>query len=126
VDQNGGWMAEAAVALTGEHYAYAQGCERGLVGVEPVDLGSGRCGAVEAAIRYSNADIDRDLFRRGTTAYDPSTQEVRTFTAGLNWYARRNVRFMVAWVKTIADHELSTFGGTARDDSVVLRLQVDF
>jgi phosphate-selective porin len=126
IDQNGGWMAEAAVALTGERYSYREGRETGLEGVAPVDPSAGRYGAAEVALRYSNADIDRDFFRRGLTRYDPSTQEVRTLTAGLNWYARRNLRLMFAWVKTIADDDLSTFGGTDRDESFVVRLQVDF
>lgn len=126
VDQNTSWMAEAAWAITGETYAFREGQERGLEGVEALDPPSGRFGALEAAARYSNADIDRDLFLRGITTYDPSTQEVRTFTAGLNWYPRSNVRLMLGFVNTIPDHPLTTFRRTTRDRSFVIRLQVDF
>lgn len=126
LDQNAAWEGEVALALTGEDYEYAGGRERGLPGVEEATFRNGHFGALEIAARYSNAEIDREFFDIGITGYDPSTQEVRTFTGGLNWYYRRNIRLMAAWVHIIADHELSTLGGTKRDRSVVIRLQVDF
>lgn len=82
-------------------------------------------GRLELAARYSNADIDRNLFDYGYTAYDPSTQEVRTFSVALNWYTG-STRVGLGMVRTIADHELSTFGGTNRDTSYMLRLESTF
>jgi hypothetical protein len=88
-------------------------------------------------VRYSNGDIDRDLFDAGWTTYDPSTQEVRTFSVLLGWRPAERARIAVGWVKTIADDALTVFGGRGpstvprvpggnRDSSYVLRLEVGF
>lgn len=90
---------------------------------EPDGIFSGRW---EFAARHSNADMDRDLFLHALTGYDPSTQEVRTFSLDLNWYPEEWMRLALGWVKTIADHELSTFGGTNRDSSFLMRLALEF
>ena len=81
-------------------------------------------GCLEVAFRYSNADIDRGLFDSGLTTYNPSTQEVRTTTLNLNWYPQPGLKVTAGWVKTIADHELSTLGGTNRDSSFILRMSL--
>jgi phosphate-selective porin len=78
-------------------------------------------GCLEVAVRYANADIDRGLFDSGITTYDPSTQEVRTATVNLNWYPRPGLKLTAGWIKTIADDELSTLGGSNRDSSAILR-----
>jgi phosphate-selective porin len=79
---------------------------------------------LEVAFRYSNADIDRGLFDTGLTTYNPSTQEVRTATLNLNWYPQPGLKITAGWVKTIADHELSTLGETNRDSSYLLRMSL--
>ncbi|MGD9244590.1 MAG: porin [Desulfobacterales bacterium] len=81
-------------------------------------------GCLEVAFRYSNADIDRGLFDTGLTTYNPSTQEVRTATLNLNWYPQPGLKITAGWVKTIADHELSTLGETNRDSSYLLRMSL--
>ena len=81
-------------------------------------------GRWEIGARYSNADIDRELFIYDFTYYGQSTQEVRTFSLNLNWQPRDQVRFSVEWVKTIADHDLVTFGDTDRDSSFMLRFEL--
>ncbi|MHC4942714.1 MAG: porin [Planctomycetota bacterium] len=93
----------------------------------------GRYGRWELAARYSNADIDRNLFIHGYTNYTLSTQEVRTFSLNLHWYLDqffhkrlKNMRMSLGWVKTIADHELRTFGGTNRDSSFVFQVALQF
>lgn len=78
------------------------------------------------AARHSNGDFDRTLFDEGFTGYDPSTQEVRTFSLALFWTPSNRVRFGAQWTKIIADHELTTLGGTNRDDSYALRLEFRF
>ena len=75
------------------------------------------------AARYSNADIDRALFDHGFATYDPSTQEVRTFTGTLGILPRAHLRVGFHVVRTIADHELTTFGGSNRDMVYVLRVE---
>jgi phosphate-selective porin len=81
-------------------------------------------GRWEIGARYSNADIDRDLFIYDYTFYGQSTQEVRTFSLNLHWQPRDQMRFSVQWVKTIADQDLVTFGDTDRDSSFLLRWEL--
>jgi len=125
LDQLTTWSAYAAWCITGEQVRWSRG--RWL----PLLIDSGRennflnlPGCLEVAFRYSNADIDRTLFDTGLTTYDPSTQEVRTATLNLNWYPRPGLKIMAGWVKTIADHELSTLGDTNRDSSFVIRASI--
>jgi len=98
-----------------------------------VDLGRGW----NVGLRCSNADTDRDLFRAGWTTYDPSTQEVRTFSAMLAWKPGDHLRISAGWVKTIADDSLTVFGGGPpttvprapggnRDSSFVFRIELSF
>ena len=57
------------------------------------------------------------FFQAGITDYDPSTQEVRTFGLALTGQPLRAFRLGLGFTKTIADHELTTFGGTNRDST---------
>jgi len=131
MDQITAWSASAAISLTGERREWARGAWRA-----PVPAGAG--GAWEFAARYSNGDLDRALFDEGWTTYDPSTQEVRTFSALLGWRPCVGVRVALGWTKTIADDSLSVFGWRGgpgpvprlgnddRDSSFVLRVEVSF
>ncbi len=102
-------------------------------GTASADLGRGW----SLGVRYSNGDMDRDLFRTGWTTYDPSTQEVRTFSAMVAWRPADHLRVAVGWVKTIADDSLTVFGGGPpttvprapggnRDSSFVIRIEASF
>lgn len=122
VDQLTSWSAYASWNITGERMRWergrwlpARGDNKRLKGLERIP------GCLELAFRYSNADLDRVLFETGMTAYDPSTQEVRTATLNMNWYPRPGLKVSAGWVSTIADHELYTLGGTNRDSSYVIR-----
>ena len=119
MDQLTAWTAYAACNVTGEDVAWRRG--RWL----PLRKASHDFGRVEIAVRYSNADIDRRLFTHDLTSYDPSTQEVRTFSLNLNWVPVQGLRIGAGWIKTIADHELTTFGGTHRDSSFLVRVALD-
>jgi len=127
MDQLGSWSLFASANLTGEAQVYRRGR---WVEPNPRRGGGPLPGRLEIAARYSNADIDRRLFGpdddpgSGITDYDPSTQEVRTFSLGLTWQPLRAVRLGFGWVKTIADHELTTFGDKNRDSSITLRLDL--
>jgi phosphate-selective porin len=132
-DQLTSWSAYASWNITGERMRW----ERGrwlppLLDGRPEDKKQifdflkflDPLGCLEVAFRYSNADIDRGLFDSGLTTYNPSTQEVRTATLNLNWYPQPGLKVTAGWVKTIADHELSTLGGTNRDSSFILRMSL--
>ena len=123
MDQLGSWALFASANLTGEAQVYRRGR---WVEPKPHRSYGPFPGRLEIAARYSNADMDRRLFDadRGITDYDPSTQEVRTISLGLTWQPLRAVRLGFGWVKTIADHELTTFGDTNRDSTFTLRLEL--
>ncbi|MGD9106407.1 MAG: porin [Desulfobacterales bacterium] len=132
-DQLTSWSAYASWNITGERMRWERG--RWLLPMlddRPEDKKQvfdflkflDPLGCLEVAFRYSNADIDRGLFDSGLTTYNPSTQEVRTATLNLNWYPQPGLKVTAGWVKTIADHELSTLGGTNRDSSFVLRMNL--
>lgn len=119
-DEVGAWTALLAFNLRGRAPAWERG------GWQPYDLQRGDELPIELAFRYSNADIDRDLFDLGVTTYDPSSQETRTLTAALAAYLAPLTKLTLGWVGVIADHELAPFGGTSRDSSFVLRLDQRF
>lgn len=119
-DEVGAWTALLAFNLRGR----AQAWERG--GWQPYRLHAGDELPIELAFRYSNADIDRDLFDLGVATYDPSSQETRTFGASLAAHLAPLTRVSLGWVKVIADQELTELGGTTRDSSFVLRLDQRF
>ncbi|MBM3984380.1 MAG: hypothetical protein FJ296_01615 [Planctomycetes bacterium] len=116
----GAWTAMLAFNLRGRAPAWERG------GWQSYDLQRGDELPLELAFRYSNADIDRDLFDFGLTTYDPSSQETRTLSAALAAHLAPLTRLTLGWVGVIADQELSPFGGTARDSSFVLRLDQRF
>ncbi|MEW6743876.1 MAG: porin [Planctomycetota bacterium] len=124
MDQLTAWTAYASWVVTGQEITWKRGAWQHPLASVPAE--EGWQDAVEVAARYSNADIDRSLFDAGYTSYDPSTQEVRTFSLDVNWYFTQRLRFAAGWVKTLADHELTTFGGTSRDSSFVLRAELAF
>ena len=136
MDELFAWTACASVLLSGDSVTWSRGrwgaFKRAPARVRPVEDAftalrvRGVDGPIELAVRYSNADLDRDLFRSGLASYDPSTQEVRTFSANLIFHLAPGSRFQVGAVRTLADHELSTFGGANRDTSLVARLEIDF
>ena len=126
MDQLSSWVAYASWNITGEEQVWTSGGW-----MKPAKVPSGKSsffdflpGRWEIGARYSNADIDRELFVYGYTFYGQSTQEVRTFSLNLNWQPRDQVRFSVEWVKTIADQDLVTFGDTDRDSSFILRFEL--
>ncbi len=136
MDELFAWTATASVLLSGDRVTWSRGrwgpYARRAARIEPAQDAftalrvRGVDGPIELAVRYSNADLDRDLFRNGLATFDPSTQEVRTFSVNLLFHLAPGTRFQVGGVRTIADDDLSTFGGANRDTSLVARFEVDF
>jgi hypothetical protein len=126
MDQLTAWTLFASINLTGEEQVWDRGGWRRPRSRSEDGGWLPLPGRWEIGARYSNADIDRSLFDYGYTGYDPSTQEVRTFSLDLNWHPNDRAALTLGWVKTLADHELATFGGTNRDSSFVLRLGLTF
>jgi len=120
MDQLTSWAAWFAWNLTGDAPAWRRG------GWAPHDTSGDGPLPIEVAARYSNADIDRALFDNGITTFDPSTQEVRTFSGSVSAWIDAAARLTLQWTKVIADHELTTLGGTNRGSSWALQLDWRF
>jgi hypothetical protein len=114
-DEVNAWQATASWWLTGERYdsrPFRQ--EAGPPAPFPA---RSRGGAWELAARYSNGDIARELFRMGYTDFDVSSQEFRSISGALNWYARPDFRLTLQVVRLIADQTPQALGGQGRDTS---------
>ena len=87
-----GGYGEASYVLTGETHSYNAGSAayNGIAPANPFSLSSGGWGAWEIAGRVSTVDLNDQLPVANGVAGGRQT----VYTAGLNWYVNRNVRFM--------------------------------
>ncbi|MDY6973505.1 MAG: porin [Thermodesulfobacteriota bacterium] len=127
-DQITAWEVAFSWMVTGEHYdsrPFRRRERRKDLPAKPFGTRQDArdFGALEVAVRYSNADIDRDFFEFNLTDYTLSSQEFRAFTAAVNWHPTGNVRVTAEVVRTIADQDPEVFDFQGRDTSCVLRLQ---
>jgi phosphate-selective porin OprO and OprP len=86
-------------------------------------LGTGP-GAWELATRYSELDVDDDAF---PTFANPSTaaRKARAVGVGVNWWASRNVRFLLSGERTKFDGGAAD--GDRREEKVLMtRFQISF
>jgi phosphate-selective porin OprO/OprP len=122
-----GGYAEAAFALTGETRAYlpSSGSYGGLIPKNPFSLSGGGWGAWEIALRYSTVDLNDQLAQANGVAGGRQT----IYTAALNWYVSRNVRFMLDYLHGNITKQLSPTNFTdtgAKFDALAMRTQVAF
>src|ERR1700749_884762 len=98
----------------------------GLVPNNPVSVTNyGGWGAWEIATRYSVIDLNDQLGTSNGVAGGKQT----VYTAGLNWYVNRNIRFMFNYLHGDIDKQVSATnfgdaGGTF--DAFAMRTQVAF
>ena len=112
---NSAWNLYASYVLTGEDASYKAVDPR-----DPFDPGAGKLGAFEVVFRYSRLDIDNDAF---PIFADPLAvaSEAKQWTAGLNWYLNRNVKFVFNYDQTSFD------GGNLKTEKLfVSRFQISF
>jgi Phosphate-selective porin O and P len=92
-------------------------------------------GALELAVRYANADIDRDFQTFGLIPVHPvitgpegfsSSQEFRAFTFAINWDPTAYLRVSGEVVRVIADQHPAVFDSHGRDTSGLIRVQYAF
>src|ERR1700760_2398782 len=122
-----GGYAEAAFALTGESRAYlpASSSYGGIIPKNPFSLTGGGWGAWEIALRYSTINLNDQIAQAHGVAGGPQN----LYTAALNWYVNRNVRFMLDYLHGDITKQLSPTNFTdvgAKFDAVAMRAQVAF
>jgi phosphate-selective porin OprO/OprP len=122
----GGYI-EASWALTGETRTYNQAAAayNAIVPANPWSWKGGTWGAWEIAGRYSVIDLnDRLGFPDGA-----SGGKQTIYTAGLNWYANRNIRFMLNYLHGTIDKQNTPtdFSNVStKFDAVAMRTQIAF
>lgn len=94
-----GWYVEGSWLLTGEQRRYNRNTFAfdGPAVDHPLDPKNGSFGALELALRYSDADLN---YHEGVAGVATPTDGVRggeqqIFAAGLNWYLNNTVRLML-------------------------------
>jgi phosphate-selective porin OprO/OprP len=122
-----GGYAQAGWVLTGETHTYnsALAAYYGIVPVNPFSLTEGGWGAWEIAGRISTIDLNDQL----ATANGVFGGRQTVYTAALNWYVNRNVRFMFDYLHGDVARQISAIN--ARDagskfDAFAMRTQVAF
>jgi phosphate-selective porin OprO/OprP len=123
---DGGYV-QASYALTGESRTYnkSTGAYNGIVPINPASLSTGGLGAWEIAGRYSEINLNDKLGIINGVA--GGKQEV--YTAGLNWYVNRNVRFMFNYLHGTIDKQQSATSTTdvgGKFDAFAMRTQIAF
>jgi phosphate-selective porin OprO/OprP len=121
---SGGYV-EAGWTITGETRTYnaGNGAYNGIVPENP--FGFGGLGAWEIAARYSVMDLNDGLGLATGIAGGKQT----IYTVGLNWYVNRNIRFLINYLHTDIDKQLSAINPAdvgARINAVAMRTQVAF
>jgi phosphate-selective porin OprO and OprP len=122
-----GGYAQAGYVLTGETHKYnpAAAAYFGVVPDHPFSLAGGGWGAWEIAGRVSTMDLNDQL----GTATGIAGGRQTVYTAALNWYINRNVRFMLDYLHGNVARQISpTNPGDAgsRFDAIAMRTQVAF
>lgn len=122
-----GGYAQAGYVLTGETHKYNSGSASysGVVPANPFSLQGGGWGAWEVAGRVSTIDLNDQL----ATANGVAGGRQTVYTAALNWYVSRNVRFMFNYLHgDVAKQVSATNPGNAgsKFDAVAMRTQFAF
>ncbi len=117
-DQTIAWQLTGSWMITGEAYDGRIFNQHQIAPPGP--------NAWEIAVRYSNADIDRDFFLFGLTDYTTSSQEFRALAATLNWYATKNLRLSLGVMHVVADDDIASLDDGGRDFGGIFRAQWRF
>ena len=121
-----GGYAQASYVLTGETHKYNSGnaAYNGIVPLNPFSLAGG-WGAWEIAGRVSTVDLNNQLAVANGVAGGRQT----VYTAALNWYINRNIRFMLDYLHGDITKQISATnaGDTgSKFDAFAVRTQIAF
>ncbi len=116
------YYLQASWILSGESYKYSmsKAAYSGVSPDNPFMAGSGM-GAWEIAARYSSADLNDSAL---PAADQGGEQDI--YTVGLNWYANKNVRFMLNYLHVDVEDRGSVANPDFSHDAVALRTQFAF
>jgi phosphate-selective porin OprO/OprP len=107
---NRGWEVTGSYVLTGETAS-----DRGVRPQHPFDPPTGRWGALQVVARYSQIDIDADIFALGF-AGTGAAETARQFTVGVNWYPATVFKYYLTYERT----EFAGGSASRADEHVIL------
>jgi phosphate-selective porin OprO and OprP len=121
---NTAWELTGSVVLTGEHAAYRNIGRLGadVVPKHPFAPGQRTWGAVQLIARYSALTIDPRAFTLGL-ATTGASQQAHAYTVGIDWYLNEYVKYVVAFERTVFDHNPS--GPRKPENAVTFRVQLN-
>lgn len=117
---NHSWQVAASFVLTGENASY-----RSVTPKKPFNPKTGSYGAVELAGRFTRLNIDNDAFILKFASPTASARQASTWTAGVNWYFSKNLKFQVNYEQTEFDGGSAT-GDRKTEQLVLSRFQIYF
>jgi len=91
-----GYLAQASYVLTGEDASF-----RGVIPRHPFDPFNGTWGALDVAGRISNVAVDSGIFKLGYANPNVSANNATEYALGINWYLNRNVKWQLAYARTL-------------------------
>ena len=113
------WAGYVAWNFTGDAPRWERG---GWAPYTQADHDAGKELPIELGFRYSNSDMDRDLFDLGVVSFDNSSQETRTLSTALSAHLNPDTRLALQWLYVIVDDNgLPPFDGEDRTSNIVLR-----
>jgi phosphate-selective porin OprO/OprP len=95
--QNRAWDISGSWLLTGEDASYGA-----VVPKHPFDPKRGQWGAWQVVGRYAQLDVDNNAFPLFANP-NTSASKAQAWSAGLNWYLNRNIRFNASFSRTWFD-----------------------
>ena len=107
------WSLEGGWFLTGESKKYDKAAFGSLSPKN--DFGNGGMGAWELALRYENMDLNDGIYTGG---------DADVFTAGINWYPVKNIRFMADYSQVTDFNRISHPDDGKEPSALSFRTQV--
>lgn len=117
------WYWAVTYLLTGEKKTL----ENRLKPANPFNIDTGDIGAVELAARVAGVRFDSDVFTKGFASEAGNSNDVVSYTIGVNWYLNTTFRVIFDYIiENYGDNVLT--GNSAFDDQTAFmaRFQMDF
>jgi phosphate-selective porin OprO/OprP len=97
------WQVNASYVLTGEETSY-----RGVKPANNFDPKNGGWGAWEIAGRFQRLDLDPDVYSLLLASAHTAIQRATAWSAGVNWYLNRHLKFVIDYEQTEFDQGAGT------------------
>lgn len=113
------WQLASSIALTpGDKPSY-----KGIVPKHAFDLEAGTWGAVEAAVRYGEIQLDTGSFMAGISDPAASVRRARAGTVGVNWYFNKLFKLQLNYEGTIYTGGAPDGGNRPTEHLIATRFQ---